>query len=162
MKMLIDECLSPDLVNIALAKGHGESSHVVWLGKSGWKDWELKSFILDGDWTFVTRNSVDFRGPADRPGSRGQYADVSLHAGLICINGPLGMGAKLQCELFAIALDEVGGNGELVNEVLEVFLDEFDGRLKSTVTSFQRAQGAYSEYSPTNKRVSAFRRKMGS
>ncbi len=126
MKMLIDECLTPDLVAIALAKGHGESSHVVWLGKAGWKDWELKSFILSGDWTFVTRNSVDFRGPEDRPGSKGQYADVSLHAGLICINGPVGMDAELQGELFAVALDEVGDAGELVNEVLEVNLDEPD------------------------------------
>ncbi len=130
MKMLIDECLTPDLVAIALAKGHGESSHVVWLGKAGWKDWELKSFILSGDWTFVTRNSVDFRGPEDRPGSKGQYTDVSLHAGLICINGPVGMDAELQGELFAVALDEVGDAGELVNEVLEVNLDEPDGDIE--------------------------------
>lgn len=130
MKMLIDECLTPDLVATALAKGHEESSHVVWLGKAGWKDWELKSFILSGDWTFVTRNSVDFRGPEDRPGSKGQYADVSLHAGLICINGPVGMDAELQGELFAVALDEVGGADGLVNEVLEINLDEPDGDIE--------------------------------
>ena len=63
-----------------------ESSHVVWLGKAGWKDWEFKPFILEGNWTFVTRNSVDFRGSADRPGTKGQYANVSPHAGLICIS----------------------------------------------------------------------------
>ena len=34
----------------------------------------------------MTRNSVDFRGPAEQPGSKGQYADVSIHAGLVCIN----------------------------------------------------------------------------
>lgn len=103
---------------------------MVWLGMAGWKDWELKSFILSGDWTFVTRNSVDFRGPEGRPGSKGQYADVSLHAGLICINGPVGMDAALQGELFAVVLNEVGDAGDLVNEVLEVSLDEPDGYIE--------------------------------
>ncbi len=63
MKLLIDECLSPDLVAVALAKGHGESSHVVWLGKAGWKDWELRALSLPVTgplsqgivWTFVGR-----------------------------------------------------------------------------------------------------------
>lgn len=80
--------------------GYPQSSHVVWQGKSGWQDWELKTFILDGDWTFVTRNSVEFRGPTEDPGSKGQYADVALHAGLICLNGPAGMRSPIQCELF--------------------------------------------------------------
>ena len=129
MKLLIDECLSPDLVAVAGSKGHPESSHVVWLGKAGWKDWELKTFILEGDWTFVTRNSVDFRGPMDRPGSKGQYAGISLHAGLICINGPVGMDAELQGELLEIALEELGPGSELINGVLEVSLDELDGEI---------------------------------
>jgi predicted nuclease of predicted toxin-antitoxin system len=71
MKFLVDECLSPELVKLAHDRGHGGSSHVVWRHLQGRKDWELKPFILDGDWTFVTRNSVDFRGPSSRPGSRG-------------------------------------------------------------------------------------------
>lgn len=103
-----------------------ESSHVVWMGKSGWKDWELKAFILDGDWTLVTRNSVDFRGPADNPGTGGQFADVPLHAGLICINGPVGMTAEVQCELFEAVLDEIGNVQQLVNEVVEVDLESLD------------------------------------
>jgi predicted nuclease of predicted toxin-antitoxin system len=60
MKFLVDECLSPELVKLAHHRGHGESSHVVWRNLQGKKDWELKPFILDGDWTFATRNSVDF------------------------------------------------------------------------------------------------------
>jgi hypothetical protein len=91
MKFLIDECLSLDLVEVARGRGFVESSHVVWMGKAGGKDWELKPFILEGDWTLVTRNSVDFRGSADNLGASGQFADVPLHAGLICINGPDGM-----------------------------------------------------------------------
>lgn len=60
MKFLIDECLSPELATIARGKGHGETSHIVWIGLAGRKDWELKPIILQDDWTFVTKNSVDF------------------------------------------------------------------------------------------------------
>lgn len=99
MKFLIDECLSPELAKIAIDKDHGETSHIVWLGLAGYKDWELTPIILDGDWTFVTKNSVDFRGPRDKPGTKGQYADVAIHAGLICLNGPPGMDLDMQIEL---------------------------------------------------------------
>jgi hypothetical protein len=90
MKFLVDQCLSPELTKLAQAKGHGEPSHVVWLDRAGLKYWELKPIILDRDWTFVTKNSVDFRDPAERPGTRGQYAGVALHASLVRLNGPLG------------------------------------------------------------------------
>ncbi|WP_454685496.1 DUF5615 family PIN-like protein [Ancylobacter moscoviensis] len=126
MKFLIDECLSPELVRIAHEKGHREASHVVWLGRAGLKDWELKPIILEGDWTFVTKNSVDFRGPKDRPGTRGQYADVALHAGLVCLNGPPGMDLDMQIELFEQALLELDHDDDLVNRVLEVTLDDED------------------------------------
>jgi predicted nuclease of predicted toxin-antitoxin system len=120
-KFLIDECLSPALALLAREQGFVESSHVTWLGKSGWKDWELRAFILEQDWTFVTRNSVDFRGPADQPGSHGQYADVLLHAGLVCINGPDRMTAEIETELFAVVLEAIGTT-EIVNEVIEINL----------------------------------------
>ena len=126
LKFLIDECLSLDLVGVAQNCGFRESTHVVWLGKAGWKDWELKFIILEQDWTFVTRNSIDFRGPADNPGFKGQYANVALHAGLICLNGPDGMSAELQCELFSVALDDIGAAVQLVNEVIEVDLEFLD------------------------------------
>lgn len=124
MKFLIDECLSPKLTKLAHARGHGESSHVVWLGRAGLKDWELRPVILDGNWTFVTKNSVDFRGPAERPGAKGQYADVSLHAGLVCLNGPPGMDLDMQIELFEQALEELEANADLVNHVLEITWEE--------------------------------------
>jgi hypothetical protein len=125
MRFLIDECLSQKLAKTALARGF-EASHVVWLKKSGWKDWSLKAVILDGDWTFVTKNSVDFRGPAQTPGSKGQYADVEIHAGLICLNGPVGMDLELQFELFECALDELADGAGLVNQVLEITATEDD------------------------------------
>lgn len=124
MKLLIDECLSPRLVRMAQAAGFMKSTHIVWLGKSGWKDWELKPLILDGDWTFVTKNSVDFRGPESAPGSKGQYADVAIHAGLICLNGPSTMDLAMQLELFEEALKELQVDDDLVNQVLEVTMSE--------------------------------------
>jgi hypothetical protein len=42
VKFLIDECLSLNLVDVARDRGFTQSSHVVWLGKAGWKDWQLK------------------------------------------------------------------------------------------------------------------------
>lgn len=126
MKFLIDECLSPELAKIAIDKDHGETSHIVWLGLAGYKDWELTPIILDGDWTFVTKNSVDFRGPRDKPGTKGQYADVVIHAGLICLNGPPGMDLDMQIELFEQALVELDADPDLVNQVLEITLDDGD------------------------------------
>jgi hypothetical protein len=124
MKLLVDECLSEELTKLAQKRGHPEASHVAWIGKRGWKDWELKSVIIDDDWTFVTRNSIDFRGPRDAPGSKGQYAGVEVHAGLICLNGPLGMDLALQLEMFEEALDELDRNHDLVNQVLEISVSD--------------------------------------
>jgi hypothetical protein len=124
MKFLVDECLSPELTKLAHAKGYGESAHVVWLGRAGLKDWSLKPLILKGDWTFVTKNSADFRGSAENPGARGQYADVAIHAGLICLNGPPGMDLDMQLKLFEQALAELEGDVVLVNQVLEITWEE--------------------------------------
>lgn len=124
MKFLIDECLSPKLAELAREKGYGESTHVVWLDRAGAKDWDLIPIIIEGDWTFVTRNSVDFRGVAAHPGEQGQYARVDLHAGLVCLNGPDGMARDLQLELFEQALLELDARPDLVNQVLEISLED--------------------------------------
>lgn len=126
MKLLIDECLSEGLAHQARKRGHPDASHVRWIGKGGAKDWELTPVIVEGDWTFVTKNSVDFRGPADAQGTTGEYAGLNLHAGLICLNGPVGMDLDMQVELFEIALDALDEDGDLVNRVLEVTLEEKD------------------------------------
>ncbi|WP_316399266.1 DUF5615 family PIN-like protein [Bradyrhizobium sp. 33ap4] len=129
MKFLIDECLSPELAKLAIERGYGESSHIVWMKLSGRKDWELKTIIVDGDWTFVTKNSVDFRGPKDEPGTKGQYADVAIHAGLVCLNGSTGMDLDMQVELFEQALADLEADADLVNQVLEVTAEEEDLRV---------------------------------
>lgn len=124
MKFLVDECLSPELVHLAHEHGHSESSHVLWIGKAGAKDWELMPLIQDGNWTFVTRNSYDFRGPANNPGTKGLYGKADLHAGLVCLNGPAGLDLDMQLELFAVALDDLAGGDDLVNQVLEITLED--------------------------------------
>lgn len=129
-KLLIDECLSSELALMARERGHHEASHVVWIGKSGWKDWNLKRVLLDEDWVLVTKNSEDFRGPREAPGTKGQYADVVLHAGLICLNGPVGMDLALQRELFAEALDELDADGDLTNQILEVILEDSEASIQ--------------------------------
>lgn len=123
MKFLIDECLSPELAILAVDRGHAESTHVVWRGWGGKTDWDLMTIVLAGDWTFVTRNAFDFRGPANAPGSRGQYQRADIHAGLVCLHGPPeGTDLDLQLELFDAALTELEASQDLTNAVLEVSL----------------------------------------
>jgi hypothetical protein len=107
---------------MARERGHGESSHVVWIGRQGIKDWDLLKVVLAGDWTLVTRDA-DFRGPRAAPGTGGQYQRAELHAGLICLNGPEGMDLEMQRDLFEAVLDEIDRDGDLVNVVLEVTLE---------------------------------------
>jgi hypothetical protein len=128
MNFLIDECLSPQLVKLAKEAGHETSSHVSWLGRAGTKDWDLMPFILAGDWTFVTCNSVDFRGSASNPGDKGQYARVELHAGLVCLNWPHGSRLNVQLDMFAIALQDLAEDTDMVNQALEVTL--IDGEVQ--------------------------------
>ena len=88
----------------------------------GLKDWELKATILEGDWTFITNNGTDFRGPAKHPGSHGVYAGISLHAGLICVDAPGGLNLERQKRLFDLILSNLMEQGDLTNQVLDVVL----------------------------------------
>lgn len=124
-KFLIDECLSPTLALLARDRGYVESSHVTWIGKGSWKDWELRRVVTDGDWTFVTRNSIDFRGLAERPGTQGEYSHLPLHAGLVCINGPEQMKAEAARVLFGLVLNIVG-TSQMTNEVIEITFADGD------------------------------------
>jgi hypothetical protein len=84
-KLLIDECLSPELALLARERGHPEASHV-----------------------------------RHAPGSKGILANVSLHAGLVCVNGPADMDLALQKTLFLTALEALSNDPDLTNQVLEV------------------------------------------
>ncbi|WP_395641437.1 DUF5615 family PIN-like protein [Rudaea sp.] len=122
-KLLIDECLSPELVDLAVAAGYVESTCVRNMGWQGKKDWELITLVVAGDYSFVTLNSIDFRG-AGPVKLGGEHAKQPIHAGLICLNSELPMSIDRQRDLFQIALDELSGMQDLVNQALEVFEDE--------------------------------------
>jgi predicted nuclease of predicted toxin-antitoxin system len=125
-KFLIDECLSPELVEMAVAAGHVESTCVRDRGWSGKKDWELIQLVIAGDFTLVTNNAEDFRGGGkDKLG--GEHARQEIHAGLVCLQSPR-MSPRKQRELFQFALDALAGVPELVNQALEVFEDD-DGQV---------------------------------
>ena len=131
MKLFIDECLSNELVQKAIARGHPDTSSVIYRGLAGTKDWNLVPILVADDLTLVTRNAIDFRGRADAPGEKGLYKDIELHAGLICLTAPV-MDLDTQIELFGVALDELDLLGhDLVNTCLEVMLD-VEGRIVIT------------------------------
>ena len=119
MKLLIDECLSVALVEMAVEAGHPESAHVTRRGMTGWKDHQLMKAIIDDDWTLVTRNSDDFRPRSGRASQAPCYVGQPLHAGLVCLNLPAGSGRAEQKAFFKAALDQIGNPGDLVNQVLE-------------------------------------------
>ena len=60
VKFLIDECLSPELVLLAHERGHGESTHVIWLGLRSRKDWAIVRRAVDDGYVLVTNNTTDF------------------------------------------------------------------------------------------------------
>src|SRR5271156_686240 len=119
LRLLIDECLSPDLVDLAVAAGHVQSTCLRDRGLLGTQDWTLIKHVLAEDFTLVTVNAQDFRGSGeDAPG--GLYAAIEMHPGLICLNSVRRMDLNAQRELFAIALKELAELPDLINQVLEV------------------------------------------
>lgn len=66
MNFLIDECLPPELIDLAVQQGHS-ASFVPWLGKAGLKDWELAPLAVEHGMVLVTNNSKDFRGENGKP-----------------------------------------------------------------------------------------------
>lgn len=111
MRLLIDECLHTSLVDVAEARGH-EAHHVNWLGLSGNADWDLMPRIIQSDYTFVTNNAADFRK---------LYGKQELHAGLVIII-PQVVPAR-QRALLDSFLDAVGGEPDLINQVVEIAID---------------------------------------
>ncbi|WP_028998579.1 DUF5615 family PIN-like protein [Azohydromonas australica] len=120
LRLLIDECLSPQLVQLAVAAGHVESTCVRDRGWSAEKDWKLVVLAVEGDYTLVTHNAVDFHGGG--PGRLGgQHAKQSIDAELVCLHSVFVMDLECQRDLFALARAELTQLGDLVNQALEVF-----------------------------------------
>jgi hypothetical protein len=110
--ILIDECLSPDLVAVALARGH-LALHVVWIDRQGTKDRDLVALTGERHYVFVTNNRRDF--------SR-LYAERPVHNGLLIIVPNVG-GATEQCRLFGMLLEAAEQQDSLINVLLEVHAD---------------------------------------
>lgn len=121
MKFLIDECLTPELVVMAVAHGRFESTCVRNRGWSGSKDHVLVRHAVAEDFTIVTCNSVDFRGKG-LGAIGGEHSKQEVHPGLICLNSESPLDLDLQRELFEIALDVLATEKEdLVNRALDLF-----------------------------------------
>jgi len=111
------ECLSPDLVAAAQARGH-HATHVVHRGLQGIADRRLIKTIFSETFILVTNNGKDFLR---------LYASEQMHPGLVIIV-PNGIGSRRQIELFEIAMAMVEARSDLVNMVVEVFAN---GRAES-------------------------------
>ena len=111
-RFLVDECLSVSL--IALAKERGiAADHVGWLGKGGWQDHNLVSFILENDYIFVTNN---------RRHLLREYAKLQVHNGLVIIVPAVKR--LLQQRLFEGVLDAFAKSDDgFMNKAVEVLLD---------------------------------------
>lgn len=119
-RLLIDECLSPELVEMALAAGHVESTCLRDRGRLGKADHAVTALAVENDFTLVTCNSYDFRGRgASAPG--GHYGRQEVHPGLICLNSVRSLDIDNQRDLFQIALDELARRDDLINTALDVF-----------------------------------------
>lgn len=111
MKFLIDECLSPELAELARARGFTESMHVTRLGLTSAKDWTITRRAVDDGFILMTNNTADFTA---------LYGREELHVGLVCLNAAPGtMSLDLQKRLFLLALAELE-EIEPYNEVLEI------------------------------------------
>jgi len=122
-RLLIDECLSPELARLAIDAGHIESTSVRDRGRLGLKDWELMEYVIQEDFILVTRNAQDFRG-AGKANPGGLHGAAEVHAGLICLDSALEMDLDLQREFFKHALNALGDLPDLINQALEVYENE--------------------------------------
>jgi predicted nuclease of predicted toxin-antitoxin system len=114
IQLLVDECLSPDLVEVA--REHGLNAyHVTRRGWSADSDPRLLARVLAEDLTFVTNNWKDFRP---------MIARTPVHPGIIALLP--NVRRERQKTLLRAALAEITGADpplDMVNTVLEVDSD---------------------------------------
>ncbi len=94
--------------------------------------------IVEEDWTFVTRNSDDFRPRRGSVSAAPCYIGVAIHAGLVCLNPPAGVRGDIHVLYFKAALESILSDPDMVNQVLEVWPGE-DGKV--TVERYAFPQG---------------------
>jgi len=122
MKFLIDECLSPALRHIAIARGYYASTCVRDRGWAGTLDHDLMLKVLAEDFTLVTNNAVDFRGGG--PGNLGGlHSTTEIHPGPVCLSAEDGLDLDTQRAMFSAALDVMEQKAiDLLNKALELYL----------------------------------------
>lgn len=111
MNFLVDENLSPHLVQQLNARGH-PAEHVAHVGKAAWRDLDLWHYSFDRSQIVVTTNYGDFLRLA---------AEVELHPGLIVFRrGGLDRHEQWRWLSPVVAVLEGEPEGALVNQVIEV------------------------------------------
>ena len=136
---MIDECLSPSLVNMAWGAGYVQSAHVKHRGMGSWQDYSIMNRILEEDWTLVTHNSNDFRPKDGSSSKKPCYVGITLHAGLVCLNMPKDSKLKEHQKYFASCLEFIAQYDNIINKILEIDPDEFDpGLLEATMYDFPK------------------------
>jgi predicted nuclease of predicted toxin-antitoxin system len=118
VRFLIDECLSPALVDEAREAGF-EAYHLVHIGGASWADWRIAAYAVARDSVLVTNNRTDFQA---------LYAQQEMHPGLVIIVPSVGR--EQQIRLFQIALNRLTDLSDLINKVLEVHLEPSRERLE--------------------------------
>src|SRR5438552_963354 len=104
----VDECLTPELVTAAHARGY-EATHVIFLQRDGSSDWAIVQLVLARDDILVTNNARDFLSI---------YARFELHPGLVVILPSAGRAE--QVALFNLAVTEIERRPDIVNHVIKV------------------------------------------
>jgi predicted nuclease of predicted toxin-antitoxin system len=118
VRFLIDECLSPALVDAAREAGF-EADHLVHIGGASWPDWRIAAHAVAQDRILVTNNRTDFQA---------LYARQEVHPGLVIIVPSVGR--ERQIRLFQVALNRLADLSDLINKVLEVHLEPSGDRLE--------------------------------
>ena len=119
LKILIDECLSPELTEIVKKEFGCYSVHVPWLGtpprgQNAWKDPDIVQKILSDDYILVTNNRRDFVV---------KYFPTSgaeVHPGLIIIIEKSIL--EVEIALFRSVMAYVEAMGDTVNKLVEIDL----------------------------------------
>jgi predicted nuclease of predicted toxin-antitoxin system len=111
LRLLIDECLTPALVNTAHIAGH-EAYHVAHIGLASARDSSVASRATSQNLILVTNNGSDFRA---------LYSHLNIHPGLLIIIPSVDR--ETQIRIFKALLVRLAEVGEPVNQVIEADLD---------------------------------------
>ena len=111
MRLLVDECLSPELAAVAHNQGC-EAYHVAYRGWAGLSDAQLLAHLIDEELVLVTNNRDDFLA---------LVGGTELHPGLIVLVD--NVRRSDQIALFSVALGVATALPSMINKVIEVRAD---------------------------------------